>query len=835
MTVFETRKEKGASITVFFSLILLLILSFLFTIIEGARISTAKVFAERSLTTAMDSVLADFYGPLWEEYHIFGLDTDPAAVNGNIGAKLNDYMSYTFSPDKGLSPPGAQLYNISSTMVSVTGQTRLTDCQGELFINQAVEYMKYKETANLTEQLLGKMKLLSEPKKISYLYEEKQDLEEELVEIDEGILELMQALDGVKTSKKGLSVAKDGSLKTVSGFVKKIYFGNITQEAAGINQESVFLALKDQYCNPEPYFKSIDNDLLNIGNMQVSILRAENDLASLNDDITDTENQLAQLNAMSEKSEDTKAAIDALQTSLDNLEDRRNQLQDSIREYEVSKTLCISDIHTKESTIRSLITEIKPCINSALDTIDNIMIKVRAASPLINGYEASLSEAKGKITEEIYEGLTDDLTKLKSYIQTGEEGYDFEGMKRTLNNDLLLLSQVEAQMDDSSKFVSVENYQTARLSYSTALIVLKGYQTENLKLDYSSIVIDKSKGKNPLDAAGDFLENGLLSLVTDSSEISASELSTADIPSAIAAPAEGDEGIFTKLTDFFRSAVVGDKNSGMGNVFGDFAEDMGDLSTIGTDINALAEMLLFQEYIKEHFYSFPMESTSQNTRKPSALSYEQEYLLAGKTTDKENLSSMVTRLIFLRTIFDFVTILGDRDKCGEAMAAASALVGFTGLPILVSITKTLILLVWSFEEALLDVCALLMGKEVPIIKKDLILTFPELFLLSRSFLKEKAQGMQDTKELSLSYQEYLSIFLLFKGETSLAYRSMDMIQEDIRVRYLDDFSIQNCLYGYKVKAGFCIPSKFTGFKFVTNILGKTPQGYQFTVNATTSY
>jgi hypothetical protein len=62
--------------------------------------------------------------------------------------------------------------------------------------------MKYKEAGNAAEQLFNKMSLLSQPKKTSYLYEEKQKVEDELVGIDEGILELMMYLDGVKTGKK---------------------------------------------------------------------------------------------------------------------------------------------------------------------------------------------------------------------------------------------------------------------------------------------------------------------------------------------------------------------------------------------------------------------------------------------------------------------------------------------------------------------------------------------------------------------------------------------------------------------------------------------------------
>ena len=80
-------------------------------------------------------------------------------------------------------------------------------------------------------------------------------------------------------------------------------------------------------------------------------------------------------------------------------------------------------------------------------------------------------------------------------------------------------------------------------------------------------------------------------------------------------------------------------------------------------------------------------------RKPSVLTYEQEYLLVGKYNDFDNLSSVISRIIFLRTILDFVSLLGDSSKCNEAKLAAAALVGFTGLPILVSITQTILMLI----------------------------------------------------------------------------------------------------------------------------------------------
>ena len=90
------------------------------------------------------------------------------------------------------------------------------------------------------------------------------------------------------------------------------------------------------------------------------------------------------------------------------------------------------------------------------------------------------------------------------------------------------------------------------------------------------------------------------------------------------------------------------------------------------------------------------------------------------------------QITLLRTVMDFASIVGDSTKRNEARALAILLVGFTGLPILIGITQAIILLAWSFAEALLDVCALMMGKEIPVIKKktphskDIILYYSPL-------------------------------------------------------------------------------------------------------------
>jgi hypothetical protein len=198
-----------------------------------------------------------------------------------------------------------------------------------------------------------------------------------------------------------------------------------------------------------------------------------------------------------------------------------------------------------------------------------------------------------------------------------------------------------------------------------------------------------------------------------------------------------------------------------------------------------------------------------DTRKPTVLSYEQEYLIAGNKNDKDNLSSVITRIILLRTLFDFISVLGNKEKIKEAKLTASALVGFTGLYILVVLMQTLLLILLAFSEALVDTCAILEGKELPVFKKKFEMGVNDMFMLNREYIKQKADGISnDSRGIKLGYQDYLKIFLFFKDKEKTSYRCMDLIQENIRLNYDENFNMQNCLFGFNSRVDFTIKSKF---------------------------
>ena len=88
-------------ITVFLSLSLTLILSLVFTVIEGARISAIRMKFECVADIGMNSVLAEYHRELLEQYDLLFVDTAYGGTRPDIGnteAHLENYMEMNFRP-----------------------------------------------------------------------------------------------------------------------------------------------------------------------------------------------------------------------------------------------------------------------------------------------------------------------------------------------------------------------------------------------------------------------------------------------------------------------------------------------------------------------------------------------------------------------------------------------------------------------------------------------------------------------------------------------------------------------------------------------------------------
>ena len=198
--------------------------------------------------------------------------------------------------------------------------------------------------------------------------------------------------------------------------------------------------------------------------------------------------------------------------------------------------------------------------------------------------------------------------------------------------------------------------------------------------------------------------------------------------------------------------------------------------------------LLVSKYIPLYFGSF----TDGTGEADAALDYEMEYLLSGKKSDRENLKEAVNKVLMLRGSMNLLYLLNSPDKKEAEALAAAVTAGIIPAQMAVSF---LILTLWAFGEAVLDVKTLLAGGRVSFWKTDATWKTGLSGLLDQSFLGETAESGQDGR----NYTEYLSCMMFFMDRGVRNFRMMDLIQWNIRMGQAD-FSVASCAYQIEIEA-----------------------------------
>ena len=134
-------------------------------------------------------------------------------------------------------------------------------------------------------------------------------------------------------------------------------------------------------------------------------------------------------------------------------------------------------------------------------------------------------------------------------------------------------------------------------------------------------------------------------------------------------------------------------------------------------------------------------------------------------------------------------LLRNTEKQAKLSAIAGAAAGVTGIPLLGTVVKYSLMLLWAVEEAFIEVAALLQGKRLPLFSIEGNVSAGDLFLFGKELVAKKANGISNTAS-GVSYSEYLLLFSLLEGKVQKCYRAMDLIQENIRLRYRDSFRIR---------------------------------------------
>ncbi len=248
------RGAEGA-ITVFSAFVLFLILSLVLVSLESARQQGATTLVQMNMNTAMESVLGEYYAPLYEEYDMYGL------FGIDVEERMRTYMEATAQPQKHLPDSyvgsRASYYSFAYEISNVRLQkaTYLTDGGGALCKLQMIEAGLYCGIEAVAEELLEAVSLLEEMDETLHVLEKKVAVEEQLTAIDEAILRLMPCLDGISTGEDGVVFDKDGNACVEDFFAKQLTPANPTAEAVRVNNPSLYRRLVRKYVDGEAYLK----------------------------------------------------------------------------------------------------------------------------------------------------------------------------------------------------------------------------------------------------------------------------------------------------------------------------------------------------------------------------------------------------------------------------------------------------------------------------------------------------------------------------------------------------------------------------------------------------
>jgi hypothetical protein len=236
------------------------------------------------------------------------------------------------------------------------------------------------------------------------------------------------------------------------------------------------------------------------------------------------------------------------------------------------------------------------------------------------------------------------------------------------------------------------------------------------------------------------------------------------------------------------------------------------ISTAEQTVNAV----LLNEYLLKYMPNFTTQTTED-------IRYDLEYVIGGKTSDKENLAVVVDKLVMLRQAMNYVYLLSDTEKKTLAQETAMAVLGVASATVVaVPVVTTLILMAWAYAESICDVKAMIAGQKVPFLKSK-----AEWRLSLENAAKGSKGWSSDKKsEKGLSYEEYLRILLYFQTRDSKIYRALDMMQLNIS-KEVPNFQIKNCIYHLEAEATLRAKPMFLSFPFVQKMISGNIDYYVF--------
>lgn len=390
------------------------------------------------------------------------------------------------------------------------------------------------------------------------------------------------------------------------------------------------------------------------------------------------------------------------------------------------------------------------------------------------------------------------LTEEKYFRQQLRKWITAEGVK-DLGDDLLkqVLGTDQGQKEELLRDLE----ETDSLEAGKATAPIKNFDAGKDNSEDADLGKQEKKVENPLEFLKELLQDGVLSLVCDTAS-----LCERDIDSR--GTAGQNEAVSVDLpAGKNKSWTKGKSGLGIMKKFLEQEDSMWN-DEMMSDSGKKGELILYvtnklESYVSEHKGTVP---------------YGLEYLISGKNSQKEAVGTVIDHLFLIRTMTNFLYVEKDPVLQAQSLETATAIASPLMAEALIPVIRKGILMVLSMEEACVDITALLQGRQVPVLKNQgsFQMQYAQICLANRKLFREKAKSfpkeggglLTGSNRGSLGYTQYLWLMLMMHSEDELYQRTLDVIQFDLRERFNQTFTIDQCICRTKVVVTYDLPVLF---------------------------
>ncbi|MBP3611352.1 MAG: hypothetical protein J6J42_13570 [Lachnospiraceae bacterium] len=760
-------KGKKGSITVFLALVFGLLFSMVLTSLEAARIQGATAYVSMLAELAGDSFLASYYYPVFEEYRLFGVHAGEEAgyfSTDVVEERLEENIIY------GVDGLEGGLIGLVQPEISLEQYETLLTGNGSGFLAQVREQALL-DGLSLTISEVFSEEMFTEAAVAGRIFQKQEETMAEITPAVMELLQLMELTDGILMGNSGLELDGNGRLQCAEAFVKQIVPIEPEELEGCFENQEVFEAMEEKLFRADELAAVVYSQTEEAYELEETIEELENRLEEYEESQSEWRVEIASLN---EERREAAVAGDMEWASrctaeIRDLRDRINTVDNLYRMVTGRRAAKIREknrlmerISANYETLEQKLRAVQRVLDTAGEVLDRLEVKQETARLSVEAYEIFLEGMEASLSEELLQVFEGELDTMKAYAGMTEQGYVVSEMRESVEQNRMLLEEAELGGFSEEELL--------RVMREMELVeqCMQEYTTEHLWFTYGTITVTESTGENVAGVLQELLAQGILELAgIPEEEVSDRELTGQELPSA----ALEEEGLLDSLQNCMEA---------ISRTFQ--AEDIGTLLRNAVEPAVTATAL--ELYCIKYFHCYGEEAPY------TKLNYEREYLLSGKKEDKANLLYMVLRLLAVRTLFCIVMILKNPEKMSVLQSFAAGVAGFTGIPVLAAAAKYALLLLWAVEEAFVEVAAMLEGKKIAVLGSGGVISFGEIFTFQKADVTQKAGAFPETVS-GAGYEEYLNLLSLLVPVRKKAYRTMDLIQENIRNRYLDSFRMRN--------------------------------------------